>query len=73
MTNFLKKKKKKQVPLFTLISDTRVSFCSAPLNRCLFFEGILRNNYFTHYRPAMPFGNRKIYFSGSFQFSIVTI
>jgi len=31
----------------------------------------------THYRPAMPFGNRKEYFrgsfEGSFQFSIVTI
>jgi len=27
----------------------------------------------THFRPAMPFGNRKIYFKGSFQFSIVTI
>ena len=27
----------------------------------------------TLYRPAMPFGNRKIYFRGSFQFSIVTI
>jgi len=24
-------------------------------------------------RPAMPFGNRKKYFKGSFQFSIVTI
>jgi len=23
--------------------------------------------------PEMPFGNRKIYFGGSFQFSIVTI
>ena len=29
--------------------------------------------YSTHYRPALPFGNRKIYFRGSFQFSIVTI
>jgi len=27
----------------------------------------------THYRPAMTFGNRKIYFRGSFQFSLVTI
>jgi len=27
----------------------------------------------THYRPAMPFGNRNKYFRGSFQFSIVTI
>jgi len=27
----------------------------------------------THYRPAMPFGNRKIYFRGSFQFIMVTI
>jgi len=26
----------------------------------------------THYRPAMPFGNRKIYFRLSFQFNIVT-
>jgi len=28
---------------------------------------------FTYYRPAMPFGNMKIYFRGSFQFSLVTI
>ena len=28
---------------------------------------------FTHYRPAMPFGNRKIHLRGSFLFSIVTI
>jgi len=27
----------------------------------------------THYRPAMPFGPREIYFRGSFKFSIVTI
>jgi len=27
----------------------------------------------THYRPAMPFGNRKKYFIESFQFNIVTI
>jgi len=27
----------------------------------------------THYPPAMPFGNRKQYFRGSFKFSIVTI
>ena len=27
----------------------------------------------TLYRPAMPFGNRNIYFTGSFQFSIATI
>jgi len=27
----------------------------------------------THYRPTMPFGNREIYFKGSFQFSIVEI
>jgi len=26
-----------------------------------------------HYRPAMPYGNRKNYSRGSFQFSIVTI
>ena len=26
----------------------------------------------TQNRPAMPFGNRKKYFRGSFQFSIVT-
>jgi len=26
----------------------------------------------THNRPAMPFGNRKIYFKRSFHFSIVT-
>jgi len=29
--------------------------------------------YLTRYRPAMPLGNRKKYFRGSFQFSIVTI
>jgi len=29
--------------------------------------------FLTHYRPAMPFGNRKIYYRGSFQFRIVTI
>jgi len=27
----------------------------------------------THYHPVMPFGNRKKYFRGSFQFSIVAI
>jgi len=27
----------------------------------------------THYRPAMPFGSRKNYFRGSFQFSTGTI
>jgi len=27
----------------------------------------------THYRPAMPFGNRKNYFRGFFRFSFVTI
>jgi len=27
----------------------------------------------THYRPAMPFGNKKKYFTGSFQFSIGTV
>jgi len=32
-----------------------------------------RPPHLTHFRPAMPFGNRKIYFRGSFQFSIVTI
>jgi len=30
-------------------------------------------NDLTHYRPAIPFGKRKKYFRGSFQFSIVTI
>jgi len=30
-------------------------------------------NHLTHHRPAMPVGKRKIYFRGSFQFSIVTI
>jgi len=29
--------------------------------------------FLTHYRPAMPFGNRKKYFRGSSQFGIVTI
>ena len=27
----------------------------------------------TQYRPAMPFGNRKVYFRGSFHNSIVTL
>jgi len=27
----------------------------------------------THYRSAMPFGKRKTYFRGSFQFTIITI
>jgi len=27
----------------------------------------------THYHPAMPFGNRKKYLRGSFQFSLATI
>jgi len=26
-----------------------------------------------HYRPAMPFGNRKKYYKGSFQVSFVTV
>jgi len=29
------------------------------------------NHNLTHYRSAMPFGNRKVYFRGSFHFSIV--
>jgi len=29
--------------------------------------------YLTHYRPAMTSGDRKKYFTGSFQFSTVTI
>jgi len=33
----------------------------------------IRRAVLTHYRPAMPFGNRKILFRGSFQLSIVTI
>jgi len=33
----------------------------------------LTRHALTHYRPAMPFGHRKIHFRGSFQFSIVTI
>jgi len=32
-----------------------------------------RKTCLTHYRPAMPFGNRNNYFIGLFQFSIVTI
>jgi len=28
--------------------------------------------WLTRYRPAMPIGNRNIYFKGSFQFSLVT-
>jgi len=31
------------------------------------------NQLSTHERPAMPFGNRKKYLKGSFQYSIVTI
>jgi len=30
-------------------------------------------SYLTLYRPAIPFGNRKIYFRGFFQLGIVTI
>jgi len=40
----------------------------------LFFKiGICSAITLTHYRPAMPFGKRKIYFRGSFQFSIVRV
>jgi len=27
----------------------------------------------THYLPAIPFGNRNVYFRGSFQFNKVTV
>jgi len=33
----------------------------------------IEHTVLTHYRPAMPFGDRKKYFKASFQFSIVTI
>jgi len=36
-------------------------------------KGIKTMRILTHYHPAMPFGNRKVYFRGSSQFSIVTI
>jgi len=39
------------------------------IQRCSFFKCF----NLTHYRPAMPFGNRKTYFRGSFQFSIASI
>jgi len=32
-----------------------------------------RKHNLTHYRPVMPFGNRKKYFRGYFKFSIVKI
>jgi len=32
-----------------------------------------RRRCLTHYRPVMPFGNRKSSFRGSFHFSIVTV
>ena len=38
------------------------------------FEVTIRTlPYFTRYRPAMPSGNRKVYFRGSFQFITVAI
>ena len=45
----------------------RPSWCAVCLC-CLLFSSPL-----THYRPAMPSGNRNIYFIGSFQFSIFMI
>jgi len=36
------------------------------------FINSFANIVLTHYRPAMPFGNRNIYFRGTFQLSIVT-
>ena len=42
------------------------------INKSLFREDIFFDNL-NHYRPAMLFGNTKIYFRGSFLFSIVTI
>jgi len=45
-----------------------------PYNRGkLLFHREQRASSLTHYRPAMPFGNRNIYFKGSFKFSIVKI
>jgi len=46
---------------------------SLPLQKELFQIGIPEVKHLTHYRPAMPFENRKKYFRGSFQFCIVTV
>jgi len=55
--------------LLAVINSARVS------EEATVYHTILRNKQetLTHYRPAMQFGNRKIYFRRSFQFSIVTI
>jgi len=45
-----------------------------PFNMHLdYFPCVQDSLVLTHYRPAMPFGNRNMNFRGSFQFSIVTI
>jgi len=40
---------------------------------CDFLYGSISKSTKLTHRPAMPFGNRTIYFRGSFQFSIVTM
>jgi len=57
---------------------TRITFLSESykVNGTLQQCRVTRFDFFlslTHCRPAMPFGNRKIYFRGSLQFIIVTI
>jgi len=56
-------------PLGTHVS---VAACSIPLKREL-PHAFVSMSLLTHHRSAMPFGNRKNYFRGSFQFNIVTI
>jgi len=57
------------------LEDVVISFWTflAYLSQFLNNEGFKKLERFTHYRPAMSFGNRKKYFSGFSQFSIVTI
>jgi len=44
----------------------RMLFLKKQKNRIKTVGNILNSEYFTHYRPAMPFGNRNKYFRGSF-------
>jgi len=43
--------------------------------RCILTQDFCCGFFFNplHYRPAMSFGNRNMYFRGSFQFTIVTV
>jgi len=50
-------------------SGRGLTFVSSRVEVLIFLEAI----FLTHYRLAMPFGNRKKYFSGSFQFIIAFI